>query len=192
MLDYKSKSIKQTLKNHVVILSFFIATFWLVEILDFIGNDWLEIYGVRPREISGLYGIIFAPFLHGSFFHLASNTIPFLILGWIVLIRGTFKFVTVYIISMLTSGLGIWFIGNSNSVHIGVSGIIFGFFGYILFSAWFEKSLKSIIFSIIVIVLYGGFIIGIIPGNAGVSWEGHLFGFLGGILSAKLLANYKK
>ena len=176
------------LKSQITVLGLFIAAFWIVEVIDWFMNGALEQHGIVPRTVSGLYGILYAPFLHGDFTHLISNTVPFAVLGWFVLLQGFWRFFGVYLITSVVSGLGTWLIGNSHSVHIGASGVIFGFLGYLLLGAVFRRSLKSILFSLLAGVLYGGCIFGVLPGTPGVSWEGHLFGFLGGILAAKLLA----
>ena len=179
------------LKSQITVLGLFIAAFWATEIVDWFMNGALDRYGVVPRTVSGLYGILYAPFLHGDFPHLISNTVPFAVLGWFVLLQGFWRFFGVYLITSVVSGLGTWLIGDSRSVHIGASGVIFGFLGYLLLGAVFRRSIKSILFSLLAGVLYGGCIFGVLPGTPGVSWEGHLFGFLGGVLAAKLLANAK-
>ncbi len=179
-----------TLKTHVVLLGGLIVFFWLVEAADAVIFDGsLDMYGVRPRTLIGLRGLIFAPFLHSGFGHLMANTIPFLIMGWFVLLRGTREFVLVTIITAVSSGLGAWLFGAPNSVHIGVSGVIMGYFGYLLMRGYFERSLTAVLWSIFIIVLYGGLLWGVLPGQNCVSWQSHLFGFLGGGLAAYWLAN---
>ncbi len=179
-----------TLKTHVILLGGLIVFFWLVEAADAVIFDGsLDMYGVRPRTLIGLRGLIFAPFLHSGFGHLMANTIPFLIMGWFVLLRGTREFVLVTIITAVSSGLGAWLFGAPNSVHIGVSGVIMGYFGYLLMRGYFERSLTAVLWSIFIIVLYGGLLWGVLPGQNGVSWQSHLFGFLGGGLAAYWLAN---
>jgi len=178
-----------TLKTHVVLLGGFIVFLWLVEATDFIIFDGsLDLYGVQPRKMIGLRGLIFAPFLHGGFGHLMANTIPFLLMGWFVLLRGTREFVVVTVITAVSAGLGAWLFGAPNSVHIGVSGVIMGYFGYLLMRGYFERSLTAVLWSIFIILLYGGLLWGVLPGQNGVSWQSHLFGFLGGGLAAYWLA----
>ena len=182
-----------TLKTHVMLLGGIIVFLWLVEGVDaLIFNGSLDMYGVRPRTLVGLRGIFFAPFLHGGFGHLMANTIPFLLMGWFVLLRGTREFVIVTVITAVTSGLGAWLFGATNSVHIGVSGVIMGYFGYLLMRGYFERSLTAVLWSIFIIVLYGGLLWGVLPGQNGVSWQSHLFGFLGGGLAAYWLNKMDK
>ncbi len=177
-----------TLKTHVMLLGGFILFIWLVEIMDTaVFNHSLDQYGVQPRSWIGLRGIFFAPFLHGGFQHVMANSIPFLWLGWFVLMRGTWEFAVVTIISVVFSGLGAWLFGAPNSVHIGVSGVIMGYFGYLLMRGYFEKSLTAVLWSLFIIFLYGGMLWGVLPGQNGVSWQSHLFGFVGGGVAAYAL-----
>ncbi|MEP0869315.1 rhomboid family intramembrane serine protease [Trichocoleus desertorum AS-A10] len=187
------KAIARELRNHTLILGGFIICIWLLEIVDsFVLGNALNVFGIRPRSISGLRGILFAPFLHGGLGHLMANTIPFLVLGWFVMLREVSDFFIVSLITILASGLGVWLFGSPNSIHIGASGLIFGYFGFLLLRGYFEKSAVGIAFSLLVGTLYGSLIWGVLPVSNGISWEGHLFGFLGGVLAARLLAQRKK
>ena len=180
------------LKTQVKILAASVATFWIVFILnEVIFGGRLNALGILPHRFIGLRGILFAPFLHGNFYHIAANTVPFVILGWMVMLRNTKDFYFVSFMSALVGGLGTWLIGRPNSVHIGASGVIFGYFGYLLFRGYFERSFVAIAMSIAIAIGYGGMIWGVLPTRSYISWEGHLFGFIGGILAAKLLAPRK-
>ena len=179
----------QELKSHIYVLGSIILFMWLLEVADqFIFGTRLDGFGVRPWSIDGLRGILFAPFLHAGFGHLIANTVPFLVLGWLVMIKQIRDFVLVTFIVMIISGLGIWFFGSPISVHLGASSLIFGYFGFLLLRGYFERSPRSIFFSVIVAVFYGGLLWGVLPGQAGISWQGHLFGFVGGGLAAYLMA----
>ena len=184
--QHDSQSIKQTLKLHAAILLFFLTAFFVQEIADSFLGGALNQYGIRPRTMDGLYGIVYAPFLHGDFAHLIGNTLPFVVLGWLILLEGVGHFFVVYLISSVVAGLGTWIVGAGNSVHIGASGVIFGFLGYLLLSGFFQRSLRSILVSVAVGALYGGLLFGVLPGQPGISWEGHLFGFIGGVLAARV------
>ncbi|MBD2316013.1 rhomboid family intramembrane serine protease [Phormidium tenue] len=180
------------LKTQVKILAASVATFWIVFILnEVIFGGRLNALGILPHRFIGLRGILFAPFLHGNLYHIAANTVPFVILGWMVMLRNTKDFYFVSFMSALVGGLGTWLIGRPNSVHIGASGVIFGYFGYLLFRGYFERSFVAIAISIAIAIGYGGMIWGVLPTRSYISWEGHLFGFIGGILAAKLLAPRK-
>lgn len=183
------QSIKKELKLHALLLFGFVALIWVIEIIDLvIFGGALDSLGIKPREASGLPGILAAPFLHIGFLHLAANTIPFLVLGWLILVRETWHFLAVVAIVTIVGGLGVWLFGRPMTVHVGASGVIFGFFGFLLLAGWFERKISTILISFGVLLTYGGMIWGVLPGQLGISWEGHLFGFLAGVLAAKLLA----
>lgn len=192
----EEKAIAQEFKTQVLILGGLVAIMWAVEILDqFVFRlgmrQTLDIYGIMPRSVIGLRGILFAPFLHGNFAHLIGNTVPFIVLGWLIMLRETSDFLWVSLISAFVSGLGTWLFGSSG-VHIGASGVIFGYLGYLLLRGYFERSMTAIALSLFVGTLYGSLIWGILPTRIGISWEGHLFGFLGGVLAARLLTPASK
>jgi membrane associated rhomboid family serine protease len=171
-----------------MILGGFVALMWIVEIVDwFLLGGQLNAYGVRPRSIDGLRGILFMPFLHANFAHLIANTFPFVTFGGLIIVRKTSDFFLVTMITMLVSGLGIWLTGAPHSVHIGASGLIFGYFGFLVLRGYFERSIMSILLSIMVAFLYGSLIWGVLPSQPGISWQGHFFGLVGGVIAAQIL-----
>jgi membrane associated rhomboid family serine protease len=173
-------------RTQAIILACFIALIWLLELIDWIIFDHsLDAYGIKPRSVSGLRGIFFMPFLHANFGHVLANTVPFIILGALVMMRRVRDFFIISIIIILVSGLGVWLFGGSGTVHIGASALVFGYLGFLLLRAYFEWSLTSIIIAVAVGLMYSGLIWGVLPVNPGVSWQGHLFGFLGGVLAAQ-------
>lgn len=187
-----TNTIAGELKTQATILGGFVAIMWILELVNlFFFRHTLSIYGIIPRQSIGLRGILFAPFLHGGLGHLIANTIPFVTLGWFVMLQETSDFFVVSAITMLVSGLGVWLFGSSG-VHVGASGLIFGYLGFLLARGYFERNIPSIFLALSVGVLYGGAIWGIFPSQPGISWEGHLFGFIGGILAARLVAKPKK
>lgn len=185
------------IKAQVFILGAFVALMWILELIDVpLGGtrNWcggLNQFGIFPRQIAGLRGILFAPFLHGGFGHLIANTIPFATLGWLVMLRRTRNFFVVTAVAMLVGGLGTWFFG-SPGCHIGASSVIFGYLGYLISRGYFERRFFSVIFSLAVLVVYGSLLWGILPIRIGISWEGHLFGFIGGVVAARLLATPRR
>lgn len=177
------------LKSHVFILGGTVALMWILEFFDLmVFRGKLNYFGIIPGSIIGLRGILFAPFLHGDFVHLAANTIPFVTLGWLIMLRETSDFFIVSAISMLVSGLGVWLFAPPNSIHIGASGVVFGYLGYLIFRGYFQRSPGSILLSLIVGLIYGSMIWGVLPTQIGISWQGHLFGFVGGAIAARLLS----
>ncbi len=190
MSDENMKGFVKELKSQFNIIGTFIAIFWIVEIVNqtFFG-DRLDYFGIIPRNIVGLRGIILAPFLHTDFTHLIANTVPFAILAWFVMLQDTDDFFTVSFYSMIVSGIGVWLFARPNSITVGASGVIFGYLGFLLLRGYFQKNTPSIALSLMVVFLYGGMIWGVLPSNPHVSWLGHLFGFIGGILAAKIIAD---
>ncbi len=143
--------------------------------------------GIRPRTQRGLLGILFSPFLHGNWEHLAANTIPFFILGWFVMLGGTSNFFIITVFTAIFCGFGIWLFGRPYTNHIGASGVIFGYLGFLLLRSYYEGNSLSIVLSAIVGFFYGRHLWGIFPVQEEVSWEGHLFGLIGGVLAARFL-----
>ncbi|AFZ36164.1 Rhomboid family protein [Stanieria cyanosphaera PCC 7437] len=189
MTSYQKKSTVREFKTLLV----WVALFWLIEILDFfVFRGKLDRFGIQPHNIIGLRGILFAPFLHGGFSHLIANTIPFLTLGWLTMLQETSDFYIVSIATMLVGGLGVWLFGAPGSIHIGASLLIYGYLGFLLLRGYFQKNLPSIVLSIVVFFLYGGLLWGVLPSRIGISWQGHLFGFVGGAIAAWLIAKEKK
>lgn len=170
-------------------LLFIVGALWLLELIDilFFGQR-LNLLGIRPREIEGLWGILFAPLLHGGLGHIAANSLPFLVLGSFVMLGGAVRFVQATALIWLVGGLGVWFTGGVNSVHIGASIIVFGYLGYLLAQAYYERSMTSFAVALIVGILYGSMLFGVLPVREGVSWQGHLFGVVGGVLAARAAA----
>ena len=165
-----------------------LAIMWVVEILS-VGIDSIDNNGILPRMLDGLDGILWSPFLHSGFPHLISNTIPFAILSGLVLIRGAKRWLSASAIIIGLGGLLVWaFAIGSNENHIGASGWVFGLFGFLVLSAFFERKPLSIGLGLITLFLYGGTILfGVIPRD-GISWEGHLFGFIAGVVAARVLS----
>jgi membrane associated rhomboid family serine protease len=161
---------------------------WSVELVDRVAyGGSLERYGIQPRALAGLWGILAAPLLHVGWVHLTANTVPFVVLGWLVMLRKISDFVVVTALAILVGGLGVWLLGAPNSIHVGASGLIFGYLGYLLARGYFERSIWAVLLGLVALLLYGGVLWGVLPGQPGISWEGHLFGFVGGVAAARVL-----
>ena len=186
--DRLTRSLGDSLQTALAIIGGIVAVLWVVEAIDTVDKHRLDAWGVRPHTLVGLRGIVFAPFLHAGFGHLIGNTIPFALLGLVVLTGGIQRFAAVSVIVLLSSGVGTWLLGQSNQVHIGASGVVFGYLGYLVSRGFFERKIGQIAAGILVALVYGGMIWGILPNQRGVSWQGHLFGLLGGVLAARVLA----
>ena len=174
------------LRTQAKVLGGTVALMWAVFVATTLSGNMLLSLGVIPRTTIGLRGIIFAPFLHGSLAHLMANTIPFVVLGWLVMLRDARHFLPVTVLAMIGSGLMAWLLGAPRSIHIGASGVIFGYLGFLILSGWFARSFASIALSLLVVFLWGGMVLGVMPGQAGISWQAHLGGFLGGVIAASM------
>ena len=171
----------------------FIAILWVVQVVNIFMDYSLNQYGLVPRTIEGLRGIPLSPVLHGGFGHLISNTFPLLILGGLVAVRGQANFVGVTLFIIFVGGLGLWCVGRpwpwddaQLVVHVGASGLVFGYFGYLVARGWYERSFLSIIVALLVILVFGsGIFLGLLPTAPYISWEGHLCGLVAGVLIAR-------
>ena len=180
-----TRNVTKSVKAQTVTLSASVGALWVTFAANTILGGALLRYGIVPRTTDGLIGIAVAPFLHANLNHLIANTIPFLLFGWLVMLRDRRHFLPVTLYAALGSGLLAWTIGAPNSVHVGASGVIFGYLGFLLLSGWYARSFMSIVISLGVAALWGGTVMGVFPGVPGVSWQGHLGGFIGGILAAR-------
>ena len=178
-----SKYVKATVASVALLL----ALMWIVGMVNILFDYRLSEYGVVPRTVDGLIGIPLMPFLHGSFDHLLVNTLPAVILGGLVAIQGSKKFLTATVFITLVGGGALWVVGRS-AVHVGASGLIFGYFGYLIARAWYTRSLGAVLIALAVAVVYGGILLGVLPFfQEGVSWEGHLTGLIAGALAARVM-----
>jgi membrane associated rhomboid family serine protease len=160
-----------------------LAVMWVSELVDVVLDGRLDRFGIRPRRADGLDGIVAAPFLHDGFGHLVANSVPFLLLGAAIAIGALRRFVLVVLIVGAVGGVGTWLTGPSNSIHIGASGLVFGFLTYLLVRGVFARNLWYLLGGIVVFMIYGGVLWGVLPAP-GISWQGHLFGAVGGVVAA--------
>ena len=163
-----------------------VAVMWAVEIVDLVPGTELDRWGIRPRELVGLIGIATAPVLHAGFAHLMGNTVPFLILGCVIAMSGIQRYVQVTVLVGLAAGIGTWLTGTEGTIHIGASGIVFGYLTYLVARGLFERRLLYLAVSLGVVFFFGGMLWGVFP-RAGISWQSHLFGALGGVAAAAVL-----
>jgi membrane associated rhomboid family serine protease len=172
----------------------FVALLYIVEIWDNLSGHRLEDNGIRPLETDGLSGIIFAPLLHANWGHLIANTGPALVLGFLVTLAGMSRFIYATAIVWILGGFGTWLIGNVGAPagvetnHIGASGLIFGWLTFLIVFGFFTRKVWQIVVGVVVLFIYGGVLLGALPGTFGVSWQGHLCGGIAGVIAAYLLA----
>ena len=166
-----------------VILAF-VALLYAVELVDTLMGHRLDEGGVRPREADGLDGILFAPLLHYGWGHLVANTLPLLVFGFLILLAGVARWAAVTAVVWVVGGVGTWFAGQQHSIHLGASVLAFGWLVYLLLRGVFARDASQVALGVILLLVYGGLLLGVLPGQPGISWQGHLFGALGGALAA--------
>ena len=183
----RSQSLIDSLEGSLLLVGGILATMWFIETLDtFLLGSRLQANGIRPRTSAGLAGILWSPFLHGGYAHLISNSPPFLILSMLTLTGGLARYLKASAIIIGLGGLMVWaFAIGSNENHIGASGWVFGLLGFLLTAAFIEMKPVTIAVGLFAFFFYWSFVFGFVP-SAGISWEGHLFGFIAGIVAAKL------
>ena len=170
----------------LVFVAALVAVMWVVEIVDAVAFD-LDSHGIRPRDVDGLVGVALAPVLHGGFGHLIGNTIPFLVLGAAIALGGLARIAAVTVIVAVVGGLGTWLVAPANTVHIGASGLVFGFASYLIARGVFTRRMLHLAAGLFVIAVYGTTLLfGFVP-TPGVSWQGHFFGAVGGVVAARVL-----
>lgn len=164
-----------------------VAGMWGLEAIDQATRNSLDAYGITPRTLSELPDILTAPWLHFGWAHLVSNSIPFLVLGILIYLSGAARWLVTLLVTVIVSGLTVWLISPPMSTTAGASGVVFGFLTYLLVRGFFTRSWKQIAIAVVVFMLYGGVLWGVLPTNPGVSWQAHLGGAAGGVLSAWLM-----
>lgn len=169
-----------------VVVASFVALMWAEEIVDLVPHTNFDQWGIRPRQLDGLVGIVAAPFLHAGFGHLLANTLPFLVLGAIIAASGVARYLQVSALVGLLSGVGTWLVGPAHSDHIGASGVVFGYLTYLAARGLFERRIGYLLVGAAVLFLYGGILWGVVP-REGISWQGHVFGAVGGVVAARVL-----
>lgn len=175
-------------KKNALRLCFFIALLWVIEAVNQLMGHRLNVLGIFPGSATPFPGVLFAPLLHGSFQHLAINTLPLLTLGWFVAMDGFGRYVVISLFIAVVGGSAVWLFGR-NAFHVGASGLIFGYFAYLVTKGFLERSLSSIFIASTIVAVYGGILFGAFPLTESVSWETHLFSLLAGALASYLWRN---
>jgi membrane associated rhomboid family serine protease len=171
------------------VVAVLVAAMWIVEVVNALDGQHLDSDGIISRHLSGLPGILSAPFLHVGFGHLIGNTIPFVILGLVIALGGARQVIVVTLLVVLISGLGTWLVASSGTDTVGASGVVFGYATFLMARGVFTRSLLQIGVGVIVALLFGvALIISLVP-HTGISWEDHLFGAIGGVIAARAVAS---
>lgn len=161
-----------------------VALLWLLEFIDVASGNALDTFGITPRDVNELPDVIPASFLHFGFDHVAANTVPLLVLGFLAAVRDLRRFVAVVALIVLVGGLGVWLTAPPYSTTAGASVVVFGLFGYLLVRGFVDRHPLDITVGVFVLFVYGSLLWGVLPTTGAVSWQGHLFGLIGGVLAA--------
>jgi len=169
------------------VIGVMVAPMWGLEVIDATAGGSLDQYGIEPRDDGGLVGVVAAPFLHAGFGHLIANTVPFVVMGLVIAFKGAVRVLAVTAIVGLVSGLGTWLVAPEFTLHIGASGVVFGYATYLISRGVFNRDALELAVGLIVVLVWGTALLGGLRPEDGISWQGHLFGAIGGVVAARVL-----
>ena len=175
---------RERARDAAVVMVCWVGLLWGLEVIDVASRHALDTFGVSPREIGELRDVVPAAFVHFGFAHLAANSVPLLVLGFLVALSGLRRLLAVVTVIILASGLGVWLTAPEHSTTAGASGVVFGLLSYLLIRGFVNRSAGDLVVGVLVGLVYGSFLWGVLPTTAGVSWQGHLFGLVGGVTAA--------
>lgn len=168
----------------VLVIGALLALMWALEVFDQATSNSLDPLGIEPRRLDSLDNVLVAPWLHYGWVHLLGNSGPFMVLGVLTYLAGLARWLVTTAASILGSGLLVWLVAPANTVTAGASGLVFGWLAYLLIRGFFTRRPGQIALSVVLLLVYGGILVGLLPTAAGVSWQGHLGGAIGGGLAA--------
>lgn len=172
----------------LIVMAVFVAVLWIVEFVNVGEDNGLNRFGLKPRRLDGLWGVLTEPFLHSGYGHLLSNTLPVLTIGWVVMLSGLRTWLTVTAMVIAAGGLLTWLAAPGNQVIVGASGLVFGWLGYLLARAWFARTFTWIVVALLVLVFFGSLLSSLLPSlDSKVSWQAHLAGFVAGVVTGGVL-----
>ena len=177
---------RSTRTDGILLVTAMAVLMWLVEAVDAVVSGRLDAYGIEPRSSDGLVGVVTSPFLHAGFGHLLSNTVPFLTMGAVIAFSGLARVLKVTGLVALVSGVGTWLTAAPNSITVGASGIVFGYAAYLVLRGVFDRRALYLLVGAVVAIVWGGALLGGLLPQEGISWQGHLFGAIGGVLAARM------
>lgn len=164
-----------------------VAGIWVQELVDLsVFGGALDTFGIDPRDPSDYWHIFTAPFLHAGLPHLIANTVPLAVLAFMSALRSVGRFLAATFVIVLVGGSLVWLLGR-DATHLGASLLVFGYLAYLLGVGWWERTPAAIGIALIALLLYGGILWGVLPSGGAVSWEAHLYGFVGGLIAALLI-----
>lgn len=177
------RGIVAVVRARLVPVGVLVGAMWLAEIVDAGLGGRLDLLGIEPREADGLTGVVAAPLLHAGFGHLIANTVVLLVLGSLLALSTRAFWLVVGSVTVL-GGIAVWALAPSGTLHIGASGLVYGIAAYLVARGVLERRIRSVLVALVVVVFYGGMVLGVLPGQPGVSWQSHLFGAAAGVLMA--------
>jgi membrane associated rhomboid family serine protease len=183
---------KEEYGRAVQLLLALVLLMWGLEVLDTALDHRLDRGGIIPRETEGLDGVVAAPFLHVGFGHLLANTLPFVAMGLVIGLEGPLRLLGVTAIVAVISGLGTWLIAPADTIHLGASGVVFGYATYLIARGLFNRRPAELAIGAVVAVLWGGALLAGLEPQEGISWQGHLFGAIGGVVAARTLSERRR
>ena len=167
-----------------IVVGVAVALLWLIELVDQLTRGSLDALGIHSWQVASLPAVFVAPWLHVDWAHLAANTVPFAVLGFLVVIGGAIRAMLATLWSVVVSGMFAWLLSPPYTLTIGASGLIFGWLTYLLSRGVFSRDGKQILLAVVIFLVYGGILWGVLPTQVGVSWQAHLGGAIGGVLAA--------
>ena len=189
MSDQLTVRPSQSQRQGLTLLIGIVALMWVIEVVNTLDSNNLDFDGIYPRNFDRLWGVFTAPFLHVSFAHLISNTIPFLFMGAIIAMRGAARLAVVTAIVIIVGGIGTWLIAPAGASTVGASGVVFGYAAYLLTRGLFDRSVVELLIGLVVGVVWGGALLSSLVPHYGISWQAHACGAVGGVIAAWALAN---
>ena len=177
----------QAQREGIALLAGIVGLMWIVEVINTLDSNGLDSDGIYGRSVDHLWGILTTPFIHASFAHLIGNTIPFVFMGLFIALQGAKRLAQVTLIVIVVGGIGTWLVAPSNIPTIGASGVVFGYAGYLFARGFFDRSLNELLIGLLVGVVWGAVLVSSLVPHTGISWQGHLFGALGGVIAASVL-----
>ncbi|WP_445257656.1 rhomboid family intramembrane serine protease [Nocardioides aurantiacus] len=190
-LDTPVRNRRMGLLPAAVAMGVLVVVLWVLEGVDQATGNALDPYGIEPRQLDSLDNVLYAPWLHGGYGHLVSNTVPFFVLGVIVLMDGWGRWLRTSLVVVLVSGAAVWLLSPPGSLTLGASGVVFGWLTYLLVRGLYSRSPGQVATGVVLFVVYGGLLWGVLPSDAGVSWQAHAGGALGGLLAARTARGHR-
>lgn len=183
--DHGATATRGRVRSSGLIAAVPVGIMWVLEAVDTASRNALDRFGIQSWNLDGLWGLATAPWLHHGWQHLANNSGPLLVLGFLVALSGLRRWLATTLVVALTSGMAAWLLSPPGTLTLGASGIVFGWLTYLVARGLWSRNLVQVLVGIGVFIVYGGILWGVLPSTPGISWQAHLGGAIGGLLSAR-------